>query len=645
MEISIKTSFNALHFDTAMYSRPASECFTCHTELFEGQPSLSRDYHHADYGHQHNDSSNALAHAAGVLSTLTSMLEQKKPNTNLTNSDFQEQLHQLTQDYRNFMRCFQLGTATEWNNHSPKAIARDFTETMLHFSQFKFVYLALQPFYSGGFLTPERPISAEDFPDFYDLILRVSDFLILQQHADFGLTRMFYQILSSGTETPFEGFTSVDRVVFSHWKEHRNVYFDILSGYPVVPSSSAASSRFAGIREQFNQLLPDSNRDTLQQSTFDTLDHFFEAPVDSLDMNERREYFLMANVLLQRYIVLLLYLLWASPASIQKKERSAVLGKRQYLLPYQYLYFYAKKLRDSETDYLRLLDYTAAAQISRFLLHSLSADDSTETVCYYTSLDNFAFMLPDHCTDDLADRCAKLTIMHLSYMNDPNEGKMLQKALYKTADVRSGNERLDLSTPYVFLKSFSPHLDYLPMWEMYGGKAQGCCVVLNWKESLSDSKRAAVPLYRVCYLNHANNTYRINALDNPGLTNLPQFRKWFSQLRRIARKSGIDRTIFNQLLGSLLYLFKDSSYSYERELRIVYSYNQAPENLLHTNQKPPKLFVQPDFHVQIDELILGPKFENIADHLPYLQEQLDKMVEPYLLRSAPRISLSNIDYR
>lgn len=38
-------------------------------------------------------------------------------------------------------------------------------------------------------------------------------------------------------------------------------------------------------------------------------------------------------------------------------------------------------------------------------------------------------MLPEKCTeeDDTADRLGKLTVMHLSYMNDPNEGKTLQK--------------------------------------------------------------------------------------------------------------------------------------------------------------------------------------------------------------------------
>lgn len=41
-------------------------------------------------------------------------------------------------------------------------------------------------------------------------------------------------------------------------------------------------------------------------------------------------------------------------------------------------------------------------------------------------------MLPEKCTeeDDTADRLGKLTVMHLSYMNDPNEGKTLQKAIY-----------------------------------------------------------------------------------------------------------------------------------------------------------------------------------------------------------------------
>lgn len=646
MEIPIKTNFNALHFNTAMFSCPSYKCFTCHTELFDGLPSLSQDYDHSNYGHQHNDSSNALSHAAGLLSFLLSLLRQKGLNADFADPSFQEPLLQLTQDYRNFMQCFQLGTATEWNGYSPKEIAYDFTETMFYFGLFSAGYFFLQPFYADDFLASEHPTRPEDFPDFYDLILRAADFLLYYQDSNIGFSFMFYQMLSSSTNVPFEGFTDADKATHSHWKEQGNIYLNILCSSEVTQNFSKTSAYLVNIRELFNQLLPNSNRDILQQNTFDALDQFFSISTDSFNKNERREYFLMANVLLQHYIIFLLYLLWTGPASLQKKEMPAVFDKRPCLLPYPQLFLFARKFKEPEADYLRLLDYAAVSQISRFLLHSLSADDSIERICYYTSLNNLAFMFPDQCKDDKVDLCGKLTIMHLSYMNDPNEGKMLQNALYKKTDFRTEMERQDVSVPYVFLKSFSPHLDYLPMWEMYGGKAQGCCVVLDWKKSLADSTAPEVPLYRVCYLRHANNTYHITQTDNPELNDLPQFRKWFSQLRKIARKSGIDRKIFNQLLGALLYLFKDSSYSYEREYRIIYAYPKAPSDkiLLRTAQTPPKFFVQPDFHVQIDELILGPKFQSISDHIPYLQRQLEEMAEK-TGKDVPKITLSNIDYR
>lgn len=48
--------------------------------------------------------------------------------------------------------------------------------------------------------------------------------------------------------------------------------------------------------------------------------------------------------------------------------------------------------------------------------------------------------------------------------------------------------------------------------------------------------------------------------------------------------------------------------------------------------------------IPIKEIILGPKFENAAMKIPFLQEQLDRMSEITNSKTI-KISLSNIDYR
>ena len=48
-----------------------------------------------------------------------------------------------------------------------------------------------------------------------------------------------------------------------------------------------------------------------------------------------------------------------------------------------------------------------------------------------------------------------------------------------------------------------------------------------------------------------------------------------------------DRRYLDDVLGKVLYLFKDSSYSYEQELRVIY---QTKDNILHTDGDKPWLF-------------------------------------------------------
>lgn len=102
--------------------------------------------------------------------------------------------------------------------------------------------------------------------------------------------------------------------------------------------------------------------------------------------------------------------------------------------------------------------------------------------------------------------------------------------------------------------------------------------------------------------------------------------------------------IFGKLLSDIIYLFKDSSYSYEQEMRIIYSYDSVSDVFMHTETKYPLLFVYPDFPLQIEEIILAPKFIDRTRKIPYIQEQIEKMCD-YIGGDMPIITNSNIDYR
>lgn len=268
----------------------------------------------------------------------------------------------------------------------------------------------------------------------------------------------------------------------------------------------------------------------------------------------------------------------------------------------------------------------------------MKVDGKNVVASYYTKYDTFCLMLPYKCTER-TEECGKLSIMHISYMNDPNEGKTLLRYL-SGSDLSKVDktERRVVSVPYVFIKCFTSRIDYLPMWEMYGDDARGVCLVLDW----NDVKN--VDLYRVVYIRKTAKGYVIANNDNGDL-NVKLLKGHLKRLRDIRKNlSNEYLRVFNELLEPIQYLFKDSSYSYEQELRIKQTFTGVSNEFHHTNGEPQKLFVVPEGVVPIKEVILGAKFENVADTIPFLTEQLEILAEKVGV-VIPKVTVSNIDFR
>ena len=259
------------------------------------------------------------------------------------------------------------------------------------------------------------------------------------------------------------------------------------------------------------------------------------------------------------------------------------------------------------------------------ILDFLRVDNDETIAAYYTSLKTFSYMLPDNCSENLTD-CGKLSVMHLSYMNDPNEGKTIQKAIFGKVE----ENKKTVNPPYVFLKCFTSMKDYLPMWNMYADSAKGICIEIETKGLNS--------LYHVCYVDEDN---EIKAKYNTSI-NYAIIKDGISRIRKIAKK--LDQSIMDDLLGPIRYLFKDKSYSYEQEIRMVFVFDRLNSRIRKTPQDPPKLMVMPKETIQIKEIMLGPKFLDIPTYLPYIQEQLDRMAE-ITNTEVPDITLSSIDFR
>ena len=379
-------------------------------------------------------------------------------------------------------------------------------------------------------------------------------------------------------------------------------------------------------------------------------------------LHPKRLALLMYLMLVQKYLPFELADLLDDPDGDWLKEAARKKGAKLQGYPCSIIAEYARDTRPDlqfPSDWFLIL--AKAYCLSCLLLEELDAEknmkenDNDLAIAYYTSANVFSYMLPEKCEGEKSDRLGKLTVMHLSYMNDPNEGQTLRKALYGLRMYADRKGRKNLTVPYVFVKCFSQLIDYLPMWEMYGDHARGCCLVIDWPKSKKAAPGTEPVLYNVCYLTKTSKGYSVSAKDNKRLTQAQcgMISEQIQQLKKLVKRLPKDngtvskenvsmiRSSFDEILGKVLYLFKDSSYSYEQEMRVIY---QTKENILHTDGKDPWLFVQTPFPLQLKEVILGPKFPEVSTRVPYLQEEIDKMCKETKTR-IPFITLSEIDYR
>lgn len=288
---------------------------------------------------------------------------------------------------------------------------------------------------------------------------------------------------------------------------------------------------------------------------------------------------------------------------------------------------------------LFLLQETAYVEL---ILEILREKNPKQDMAYYTSLNTLRYMLPERAKE----KAGRLSIMHVAYMNDPNEGKTLWNYCGgKTLASISNGQRRSLEYPFVFLKCFTPLIDDLPMWEMYGDHAAGCCII--FQKAFLKSTKLQVPLYRVCYLRKKNSSYEFSKADNPGVQNAELLNDYLTKLQELYKIHKTDKTVrayFRKITEPIIFLFKDANYQHEQELRIMYRYAQISDDFLHIEGEYPKLYLNPEIYLRIKEIILGPKMMEIPAKIPYLQEELEKLSQ-LLGVERPVISASEIEYQ
>ncbi|MDD3429332.1 MAG: DUF2971 domain-containing protein [Oscillospiraceae bacterium] len=280
---------------------------------------------------------------------------------------------------------------------------------------------------------------------------------------------------------------------------------------------------------------------------------------------------------------------------------------------------------DLKVEILALLYY--AFEIKNLLI----VPETKDFIGHYTKIENLKYLVLPNNTS------AKLRMWNANYMNDPSEGKALISFLQGT-EVNETRFSIDKSSN-IYLSCFTTAIDELPMWSMYGNEGHGCCLVFKrdffdyTHEDLTDSFWLGCDknvennfLYRVCYLSYTPKKFTItfnqfqqdpSDLGNRITIALSNFKKHFDKIASLKQRNDnlVDK-IVEEILDQIRYLFKDSSYAHENELRLIkYSVTPLVDD---KSWIVPQLYVEIEKSLEYKQVILGPKVLQENRIMPYL---------------------------
>lgn len=586
---------------------------------------------HEPFGFYQGDLENAFAHACRMIDQLMQQGGMK--------SDSDKE--QLVCDWKNYLRgLYQWEKATS-------SQTKYLIHALIALGMEQNVYEQIMQYHQE--YKEETEMERGDGPyhvplNFSDLYGAHGDYLLLHK-GDPELALQFYELASLDWLEP-----KGDRG--SLWNKQYREYKYYYQGTFILKMQNHEKGIFEEIFRDIQTMLHECGE---RDAVLDRINVFFREYTALVttkpDKDELRRVLFMAYRLREQGLPIALYYLvkesettireyWKSVLSClraSKDERMEVL--RQYIDR-------NKKMIDSEYHlFFRVL------QLNKMMLHvedakeCLLAEESGDDIAYYTSLETFSYLFPGR--DGSNPNSGNLSIMNIAYMNDPTEGQMLKRYLFEDKkivdDMYQG--RRNATYPYVFMKCFTTLIDDLPMWEMYGNHAKGCCIVLRRGRFFRNGGyRATIPLYRICYLRINSSGIELVKEDNRHIENFSKLATYMKHMKQIVKEDPRGKRWYLKILSEIQYLFKNADYHHEQELRLIYQYHHWEKEMMHTAGDFPKLYIQSDFYPDIKEIILGPKFENRADKMPYLQEQIERMCEK-TGGNIPKITLSSIEYR
>ena len=359
---------------------------------------------------------------------------------------------------------------------------------------------------------------------------------------------------------------------------------------------------------------------------------------------------------------------------------------------YAILQKWAERYKEDSSELRNLLSIYQLVQKIKYQL-GLKDSDKNQVLKFghYTKGSTLQIMLDQEENEkkkSIFSVSGKTRLYNANYMNDPEEGIVIEKIL--------GLDRRDILEPSSwFLMSFTNKTDDLAMWSQYGDDAKGVCLVLreddfsrftsfndvSWRketitlspinkmnstisqlssysknsqnesenkestdtindketqkkseEQGNDSNSNIDYLYRIAYVKHKN-----LKLEQTELFEKPEIDRLEKLLNSLKEKLDIGSKVkeenyqnaIAECIEEIRYLFKSVDYKYENELRILRYANLDPSNdeiKIDKTSGVGKLYVERKNSIQIEEVIFGPKFPN-PEYVTPLLKLLDKKIK------------------
>ena len=357
---------------------------------------------------------------------------------------------------------------------------------------------------------------------------------------------------------------------------------------------------------------------------------------------------------------------------------------------YDILKDWIKHYKDDENKLNQLIDIYRIVQEIKYQL-GLKVKDKNSNLKFghYTkgeTLQNLLDQDTENTDDTKFSVSGKTRLYNANYMNDPEEGIVIEKIL--------GLDRREILEPSSwFLMSFTNKTDDLAMWSQYGDDAKGVCLVLreddfsrftsfndvSWRketitpspinkmnstisqlssysknsqnesgnkestdaindketqkksEEQSNNSNSSIDyLYRIAYVEENLKLEQTELFEKSEIEKLEKLLNSLKEKLDIGSKITEEnyQNAIAECIEEIRYLFKSVDYKYENELRILRYANLDPSNKEIKIDKTSgigRLYVERENSIQIGEVIFGPKFPN-PEYVTPLLKLLDKEI-------------------